>query len=263
MSHKTEAGIWVVLADIHFPLYHEPTFLATLDYIKRNRKKIVGFLDIGDTFDNASISPHTKGKALFQVPGSFKQESDDYRRLILEPLEKALPKTAKKVVITGNHSRWEVEMGEMHPELIGILDRYEYLRLKERGWTVVPLGMHYKIGKLIAIHGDQISGASPAKKAVEAYGSSVLLGHFHSFQSHTRVSPVDVEQKAMGFVCGTAGTVNAYFMRNKPNSWANGISLVEVRADGNFNCHLLPVVDGQFSFAGETYGEKTRKKRAA
>jgi hypothetical protein len=78
-------------------------------------------------------------------------------------------------------------------------------------------------------------------------------------QPSTRISPVDVDQKWAGLVAHTIGTVNAHFMRNWPNAWADGITLIDVRRDGKFNVHILPTVDGQFSFAGETYGRKTRK----
>jgi hypothetical protein len=48
-------------------------------------------------------------------------------------------------------------------------------------------------------------------------------------------------------------------MHNRPNSWAHGFTVVDVREDGNFNVYLIIVCDGQFSFAGQTYGKKTRK----
>jgi hypothetical protein len=66
----------------------------------------------------------------------------------------------------------------------------------------------------------------------------------------------------MGYVTPTLGTINATFMRNRPNAWANGITLIDVRRDGNFNVHLLPTVDGQFSFSGEKYGRRSHRKAA-
>lgn len=261
-----KSSIWVVSADMHFPHVHRPTFDAMLDFIRRNRRKIAGYLDLGDTFDNGTISPHTKGKAIYQVPGSFKAETEAYRREILAPLEAALPKKAKRVVITGNHTRWEQDFTDSHPELIGVVDRYADLKLAEKGWEIIPLGMHYRIGNLICIHGDQIggaygAGAVPARKAVETYSGNVLMGHTHSPQSYTRVSPVDSESKWMGYVAPTMGTVNAHFMRNKPNAWANGLTLVDVRPDGAFNLYLIQTVNGQFSFGGDIYGRPEKKKR--
>ena len=233
-----------------------------LDFIRRNRRKIVGYLDLGDTFDNSSISPHNKGKAIYQVPGSFKAETESYRQQVLTPMEAALPKGCEKVTITGNHSRWEQDMIDRHPELDGCVDRYLDLGLEEKGWNIIPLGMHFKIGKLTCIHGDQIGGAygagvMPSRRAVEVYSSSVLQGHTHSPQSFCRVSPVDQAQKHMGYVSPILGGTNAHFMRNRPNSWAGGFTIVETRANGNFNVYLVIVDEhGQFSFGGNVYGGK-------
>lgn len=115
------------------------------------------------------------------------------------------------------------------------------------------------LAKLTCIHGDQLgsaygAGSMLSRKAVEVYAGNVLMGHTHSPQSFTRVSPVDVDQKWMGYVCPTMGSVNARFKRNRPNSWANGLCIVDGRADDNFNCYTCVTVDGQFSFAAVTYG---------
>ncbi len=211
---KTESGIWVAWADMHFPHIHQPTFNAMLDFIKRNRRKIVGAIDLGDSFDNASISPHNRTKPLFQIEGSFAKETKDYERKILTPLEAVLPARAKKVMITGNHTRWEQDYVELHPELAGVIDRFKSLDLKGRGWKIIPLGLAYHIGKLALIHGDQLGGpygggVMPSRKAAEVYGN-VLMGHTHSPQSFTRVSPVDVQDKRMAYVAPTMGTTNAH-----------------------------------------------------
>jgi hypothetical protein len=171
-----------------------------------------------------------------------------------------LPARAKKIMIVGNHSRWEQDYVELHPELAGTIDRFKALDLKGRGWKIIPLGLAYHIGKLALIHGDQLSGpygggVMPSRKAADVYGN-VLMGHTHSPQSFTKISPVDVEQKQMAYVCPTMGTVNAVFMRNRPNSWANGLSVVETRPDGSFNCYIIQTVKGQFSYGGAIYGAK-------
>jgi hypothetical protein len=69
--------------------------------------KVVGLIDLGDRFDNKSISPHNKNKAMYQVPASFKSESDEYRRLILDPLEAALPEELRE----GGDYRPSLEVG--------------------------------------------------------------------------------------------------------------------------------------------------------
>jgi hypothetical protein len=253
--------LWVVVSDLHFPLVHWPTWYATLDFIKHNQASIEGFLFLGDEFDNQCISPHTKGKPLLRGTGSYKKETSDFEKKILTPLEKLIPKHCKKVIITGNHSKWERDFVEAHPELEGI-ERFTELHLAERGWNIVASGGTYKVGKLVTHHGDCFQGYSPvcvAKRGVEAFAASTLQGHTHSPQSYTRVSPTDIKQTWMGYVSPIAGNLNPAYMRNKPNAWANGISIIETRPKGNFNCHLV-ISDrktGEFSYGGKTYsGQK-------
>ena len=166
-------GMWIVSSDAHWPTTSRETLAAMLDFIARNASKIVGYVDLGDTFDNSSIAHHNKGKALFQVPGSFKTETDSFRREFLGPLERALPKGCKKVMITGNHTRFESDYIEVHPELAGVVDRFEALGLRRKGWQIVPLGMSYQIGKLTCIHGDQLGG--PFGGSVKL--ASIVLSH--------------------------------------------------------------------------------------
>jgi hypothetical protein len=267
-ARKSQAGLWVVYSDVHWPTTSMDTFDAMLDFIRRNKRKIRGAVDLGDTFDNESIAHHNKGKALFQVPGSFAGETKSFDAKFLTPLEAALPKNAEKVIITGNHTRFEQDYIEVHPELAGLVDRFSALKLADRGWTIIPLGMEYQLGKLTCVHGEQLSGAygstaMPARKAVEVYSGNVIQGHTHSPQSFCRVSPVRIEEKRMGYVSPILGTVNARFMRNKPNAWANGFAIVDVREGGSFNAYLVIVCRGEFSFSGEVYSAKNFRHKAA
>ena len=260
----SQAGMWIIYADAHWPTTDKPTFQAMRDFIQRNRRRIAGVIDLGDTFDNASIAHHNKNKPLFQVPGSFAAETESFEQEFLTPLEAALPRRASKIIITGNHTRFETDYIEEHPELAGTIDRFAALKLKERGWQIVPLGMSYQLGKLTCIHGDQLSGAygsaaMPARKAVEVYSSNVIQAHTHSPQSFCKVSPVNLEEKRMGYVCPILGSINAHYMRNRPNSWAHGFCVADVRPDGNFNLYTIIVCRGEFSFGGEVYGKRNKR----
>ena len=250
--------LWVVVSDTHFPETHWPTWYAILDFIKRNKRQIEGVLLLGDEFHNECISPYTKGKPLLRKPGSYLKETADFDRQILHPLEKALSKKAQRVVITGNHTAWETTFIEENPQFAGI-ERFKELKLAERGWKIVPIGREFRIGKLCCIHGDGLitgfAPACPARKAVDVYACSVLMGHTHSPQSFTRVSPVDAAQTWMGYVSPICGDTNPYYQRNRPNAYANGLTLIEVRSNGNFNCYLC-ITDrrtGEFSYGGQTY----------
>src|SRR5579859_4068885 len=154
-------ALWVVISDLHFPETHWPTIRAAVDFITRNKRSIAGLLLLGDEFHNECISPYTKGKPLLRRPGSYLKETADFDCRILKQLEKALPRTAKRVVITGNHSAWETTFIEENPQFAGI-ERFKELKLADRGWKIVPIGREYRIGKLCCIHGDGlITGFAP------------------------------------------------------------------------------------------------------
>jgi predicted phosphodiesterase len=250
----------VVIADLHFPFYDAPTFNAILDFIKQSKPDFCILL--GDQLDLESISHWSQGKPLFRPVGGLKSDLDGFKSKILDPLQSALPRTCKKVWLEGNHERFITDLIEQQPELQGIVDHISYLKLHERGWQVIPLNGSFKLGKLTLIHGNQLQGGmgyignQPSKKAVDIYATSVLCGHTHSAQSYTRVSPADQHQKWAGYISPVAGNQNPRFMRNKPNANTTGLSIVELRPNGNFNCYLCLTVDGEFSYGSKTYGKR-------
>lgn len=259
-KQKKEIATWVVVHDLHFPLYHKPTWNAITDFIQEN--EIAGFIFAGDIFDNLEISHHTAGKPLFRETGAYERNTRNFDENILKPLE-ALLGVAEKVYIIGNHERFEQDLVEAHPEFQGTVEHEKLLNLKARGWEIIPLGHARKIGKLAVIHGEVLTGIGnqaglyPSKKAVEVYAGNVLAGHTHSPQSYTRISPVDAGDTWMGWIAPVACETNPAYLRNRPKAWLNGTTIVEVRTDGNFN--LYPVIldkKGLFSYGGKLYGAK-------
>ena len=231
-----------------------------LDFISRNRKKIAGFYFGGDQLDNAELSHHNAGKPLYKPTGSYHRNTRSFDEQILTPIERALPADATRIWQTGNHDDWEGQFVAVHPELLGTIERRGLLGLDERGWTVIPCGSGYKLGKLTLIHGETLSGIGNqasgyhAKKAVETYCGSVVYGHMHSPQSYTKVLPHNQTDKWQGHCAPILGKVNPMYLRNRPTAWLNGFIIVELQENNNFNVYSVIVTNGRFSFAGETYG---------
>ena len=244
---------WLALYDIHYPKINRDVLKAALDFLKTN--KVAGFIFGGDQLDLECISHHTIGKSLFRETGAYQSDVDGFDREVLTPIEKLLPRDAKRIYIIGNHERFEQDLIEVQPEMKGAIDHVNSLCLVKRGWTVIPLGHAYKLGKLQVAHGEAVGGMYAAKKAVELYGASVLVGHTHSPQVYTKVSPVDHIQKHQGYVAPIAGNTNPAYLRNKPTSWLNGLEIIEVFGEGLFNVIPLVISKGRFAYGGKVYGK--------
>jgi hypothetical protein len=255
--------LYVAVYDLHHPEYHRPTITALFDFLTHN--KVSGFIFGGDQFNNDCISHHTKNKPLYRLRNAFKKDEDTFRAEILNPLEKLLPEGCEKVWIEGNHERFEDDLVEEQPELEGLVDRVHNLKLEEKGWQIVSLGRVFKHGHLSFLHGEWLTGignqagAFPSKKLVEVMAGNAVAGHTHTAQSFTRISPVDQDEKWMGWIAPCACNVNPAYLRNRPTAWLNGFVIVEFMPGGNFNCYPIVVSKGQFAYGGRIYGEERKK----
>lgn len=256
---KKEVELYVACYDLHYPMVHQPTVDAMLDFVRKN--PVAGFVWGGDQFDNSCISHHNRGKGLYKLPGQYAAETRGFDTL-LKQIEGLLPKTANRVWIEGNHDNWEFELVETHPELQGTIERPLLLGLKDRGWKVIPMGKTFKYGELTFVHGETLTGvgnqasAMHAKKAIEIYCTNILYGHMHAPQSFTKVLPSDTRRKWMSWCSPIAGDVNPKYLENRPTAWLNGFTIIEFHDKGLFNVYPVVVIDGKFSYGGKIYGGK-------
>lgn len=233
---------------------------AIFDYLEQNPPDV--FIFGGDQFHFDSISHHTLGMPLYRTRRAYDNDIEGFRHDILTRLEALLPKNCEKIYLIGNHERFEWDLIERHPELEGTVDHIKLLGLEKRGWTIIPLGHEYKLGKLHVVHGEILTGIGnqagmyPARKAVELYAGNVLAGHTHAPQTFTKVSPVEHTNKWMGTIAPIAGFVNPSYLRNRPTAWLNGFVLIDSFPDGQYNLYSVIVTNGKFSFAGKVYGAK-------
>lgn len=251
--------LYLVWHDVHWPKTDHPTLRAVLDFLAQN--PVAGFYFGGDQLDLEELAWQNKNKALFKLPGSYERNLKTFDRDVLTPIEALLPKGACRVWHTGNHERRVQDVIEEQPELQGAIELEKKLRLVERGWKVIPLGHASKIGKLVVVHGEVLTGIGnqgglySARKAVDLYGAPVLAGHTHSPQSYTRIAPVEKLQKHMGWIAPIGGKVNPTYLRNRPTAWLNGCVIVEQHgASGAFNLYPVIVTNGKFAYGGKVYG---------
>lgn len=243
---------FVIAADLHFPKVNRPAFRALLDFL--SKKPVAGFVFLGDQFDNQDISHHTRGKPGLRRRGRFHLDEIEFEDQILKPIEALLPKKCRKYWIEGNHDNWSLELAEEQPELEGKLYRPDTLKLAQRGWSVIPVGKTFRVGKLWYAHAETLSGQNHAKKAVDTFCRNLVYAHFHSPQSFTKVLPQDQSQKWTAQCVGILGECNPSYLEGKANSWVQSIGIVEYYNEGLFNLYNCVITKGKFAYGGVVYG---------
>lgn len=239
--------------DIHYPETDIPTWKAIKDFVRRNHVGL--FVLGGDNLHCESVSHHTKGKPKFRTFGQMKRELDGFRRVILDPIEKLLPKGCEKVWLTGNHEDWLSQMMEEQPQLAGLIDFPAYLGLKDRGWIVRPQGGHFKKGHLKWVHGD-VFGGNHVQKALNTYVENIVYGHFHTGASGTKVLPHSKSHKWQAWATGCVGKLDSGYLKNRPTGWLHQFAVTEFRRGGLFNHYPVTVFNGQCSYGGKLYGSR-------
>lgn len=236
--------------DKHYPEYDPRLWRAELQLVKDIQPD--GFIFGGDQLNFQCISHHDKDKPRLKPRGGYANDMDGFVDDILDPLDELLGKHTDKRWIMGNHEDWLQDLYDEQPELEGALDIEKFLQLEKFGWKVVPLGQTTTLGKLQVLHGESFNGQYAAKKLVETYCQSAVMGHLHTLQAYTKTAPIG-KKKWCGWVIPTSGITNHRYAKNRPNSGLQGFAIVELWGS-NFNLFPIVVVGGKFSYAGKLYG---------
>lgn len=87
----------------------------------------------------------------------------------------------EKDFIEGNHcDRLARYLRSKAPELADLVSVEKVLKLNERGWRFTKYKDHIRIGKLYLTHDAGTSGKYATSRAMDAFQSSVVIGHHHS-----------------------------------------------------------------------------------
>ena len=245
----------VILSDIHHPEFNRRAFQAALSYIKANASSIEWVVLLGDNMNCENISRHTKGKPRLRSRGGFQRDLDQFNEEVLRPIEQVVAKKTRKVFVLGNHEDWLEQWLDENPEFEGAVSFDKCLELTARGWKVVAQGDHYQIGKAYLIHGDQVgSGMYVAKKLVDSYCATTIMGHVHTAGMFTKMSDIKREDKWCGYTLPTLGTLAPKYAKGRPNAFINGFGIVEVQENEFVNVYIPIILNGRFAYGGEVYG---------
>ena len=249
---------FVYITDLHFGYERKNGHKLTLHDTKAATVALKFIQDFkpdhivlgGDMLDCGCISHHNHGKPGavegFRLLGDAKELSE----FLIKPLEAVKSKTL--TYITGNHERWLEDLVERIPALEGMVDVRSVLSLSDK-WKIVPQGEAHKLGKLVFIHGDQVSGGeNSAKNAVIAYEKNIRLGHFHTYSAYTKTSCMEDKQAKTGIVVPCLCKKAPSYGKGKPNKWSQGFLWGYISASG-FNDFVSIIVDGQTVINGKQY----------
>ena len=241
----------IAIADNHVPHQNVPVHRALFKLM--DDLKPDGMYILGDFMDMEAVSHwlHEKDKRLTL---ENKRLQKDYveGNVLLDEIDKRLPKGADKRFWYGNHERFYYDLIEKIPQLEGIFSPTISLKLKERGYIVYDEINHIeRVGRLSICHG-MYTSQNYVKKHIDEFKTNVLFAHLHSPRMMFEPSPAR-EIAIAGYCLGTMGDLNPAFMHNRPNKWQHGFGVLYFFDNGFFDVQLTRLVQGRFVFDGKLY----------
>ncbi len=242
----------IVQPDTHVPEFDEAAVDAFIKFVKYYQPH--GIINLGDFLEMESVS-HWPARCA--APRRLVPEIKAAREILQRIDQAAGPQCVYKRFILGNHEKWLDDMlvariPEIYDGLseLGVDLRLEgLLGLKDFGYRVIPLNEILQLGNLCFIHG-YFTGKHHASKHLDTFGTNLIYGHVHDTQSYSGVSVRGVYEAQS---IGCLRTLNAGFLRGKPNNWTHAFGIVEMRLDGNFTKYVPIIINGEFTFNGKKF----------
>lgn len=242
----------VVLPDVHCPNNNAPAMKSILKFIKVYKPNC--FVQLGDFCDWDALSTY---EAQRESDLTNLQTEIEQSNFLLDDIEKALPKGCAKYMIGGNHeARYaKFSVSNRHDTRIRQLWNFrtwqqEY-NLGKRGFKSCEYGEYFEIGKIIFTHG-WYTGQGCAKKHLGLFHKNMIFGHTHMFDIATGLG-LD-GHPTMAASIGTLSNFDLAYLRGKPPiNWINMFMYIDMREDGTFSPHFVPIIDGKFVELGREF----------
>lgn len=252
----------VLLPDIHYPHHNPEAFRAVLKFIKWFNPHEVNLLGDAMNMDTVNHWKRDKGNRMYFEGKRMNVEYQGFDRDILKPIEKAIPKSCKKVYMGGNHEEWVNDAVAKFPQLEGMIEPEICLHLKERNWLWIPYIIHNEdgtwkrgtreYGKLIVFHG-QYTNKYHSFKTASQFSKSVAYGHTHDIQVYTTTTQDDYQSYHTAQSIGCLANLSPQYLKGRANKWVNSFGVLYVRKGGYFNLYTPIIVKGKFVYAGKLF----------
>ena len=216
---------------------------------------------VGDLFDFKEISEYDRHQRHYIGLEKLTRRVEDeiaWGNAILDRYDNDLPRT-EKIFFIGNHDARYEKFAKHEQTQFRLQDRLleNRLHLRERGWKIVRLGGHHRVGKLYLMHGEKVNGDLFAKTAALKFRKNVRLWHHHTNQSYCITSALEgpgaIEVKAVGCMCGK----DPGYLRGLTNRWINSFLVARILPNGNFQDFTINIINDRFiTPEGKIYGRK-------
>lgn len=243
----------IIIPDAHLTDETPKDYEAIKPFIKMFKPDKIILL--GDFMDVASLSAWDLDKKRVMEGKRIKNEIAQ-ANIELNYLAKYCPEI---IYLEGNHEDRIERYLDKNPEVEGMIELKDQLRLSERKIKWIKMNDLYKLGDMYFTHG-MYTNVGHARKHLQALGCNITYGHTHSTQ--TALQNMAMQKPYMSYALGTLGDKAPSYMKNRPSNWINQFAIFYYcDKTGHFNLYPINIIKGRFIWNGTEYGEIEKKNK--
>ena len=248
----------IVTPDKHFPIHDKKAIKVVCKAIEIVKPDI--YIDLGDTGEWEYFSTHYwKGRNAKPMEDLIPLLDKDVKAVNkgMNQIDRALDKAGCKErhFVQGNHEVW----------LDKFVIRYTYLeqyktenalKLEERGYEYHPYNKkdNLKIGKLNFTHG-KFTSKYHAWKHLDVYGESVMYGHTHDLQRHTKTRKGGTIS-AWSLGCLKDIEIDEDWLGGRLTNWNHAFAIIDFYKNNDYNVQIVEIIKGRTSLWGKLIEDK-------
>ena len=243
----------IVTPDKHFPIHDKKAIKVVCKAIEIVKPDI--YIDLGDTGEWEYFSTHYwKGRNAKPMEDLIPLLDKDVKAVNkgMNQIDRALDKAGCKErhFVQGNHEVWLDKFVIRYP----YLEQYKTenaLKLEERGYEYHPYNKkdNLKIGKLNFTHG-KFTSKYHAWKHLDVYGESVMYGHTHDLQRHTKTRKGGTIS-AWSLGCLKDIEIDEDWLGGRLTNWNHAFAIIDFYKNDNYNVQIVEIIKGKTSLWGE------------
>ena len=235
----------VVLPDVHLTTKIPKEYELAKKFIKDYKPTEI--IILGDFMEVSSLSSYDLSKRRKIEGQRFEKEIEAAKREI----EILSDLCTTITYLEGNHENRVERYLDDHPELESMLELPKRLELAKNSVQWHKMNKLVKRGKLYFTHGVYY-GKYFAKKTVDEYGCSIVVGHAHRHQVAT-IYPKMQKHPMMCCALGCLGDTDPEYKKNAPTGHINQFGIVEINNKGLFNLYPITIIDLSFRYGGKEW----------